>query len=140
MINKMINKTIKKTKQLMTMIKKFSDLSNNLVNSNYKDENKNKEENNVLKTTTNSAVKKSQEIKDNIDLPDAIETTLQKSGYCFIGNLNDVRYCSEISAKNKCMSGEIFPSMDLCINRILNKLPCIMNKHKVAYFCKIQLN
>ena len=93
-----------------------NNLSNNLVNSNYKDENKNKEENDVLKTTINSAVKKSQEIKDNIDLPDAIETTLQKSGYCFIGNLNDVRYCSEISAKNKCLSGEIFPSMDLCIN------------------------
>ena len=90
--------------------KNLSDLSNNLVNSNYK------EENNILKTTINSAVKKSQDIKDNIDLPDAIETTLQKSGYCFIGNLNDVRYCSEVSAKNKCMSGEIFPSMDLCIN------------------------
>ena len=111
MINKMINKTIKKTKQLMTHRKSY-DLSNNLVNSNYKDENK---ENNILKTTINSAVK-SQDIRDNIDLPDAIETTLQKSGYCFIGNLNDVRYCSEVSAKNKCMSGEIFPSMDLCIN------------------------
>tara|TARA_E500000178_G_scaffold247891_1_gene244488 strand:- start:5 stop:691 length:687 start_codon:yes stop_codon:yes gene_type:complete len=96
--------------------KNLSDLSNNLVNSNYKDENKNKEENNILKKSINSAIKKSQELKDNIDLPDAIETTLQKSGYCFIGKLNDVRYCSEVSAKNKCLSGEIFPSMDLCIN------------------------
>ena len=89
---------------------------NKINNQNKQIDNQNNDQKNLLKETINSPVNNSKKIQDNIDLPDAIETTLQKSGYCFIGNLNDVRYCSEISAKNKCLSGEIFPSMDLCIN------------------------
>ena len=84
-----------------------------------KNNTKNEGDKNILKNTIEFTKEKSNTIKKNIDdieLPDAIETDFQKSGYCFVGKLNDVRYCSEVSARNKCMSGEIFPSMDLCIN------------------------
>jgi hypothetical protein len=37
-------------------------------------------------------------------------------GYCFIGEQNNQRYCSDITEANQCASGDIFPTMDICIN------------------------
>lgn len=37
-------------------------------------------------------------------------------GYCFIGQQRDTRYCSEISQAHQCASGDVFPTMDMCIN------------------------
>jgi hypothetical protein len=37
-------------------------------------------------------------------------------GYCFIGQQNNRRYCSDITESNQCASGDIFPTMDICIN------------------------
>ena len=39
-----------------------------------------------------------------------------KSGFCFIGNDRGNRSCIEVSPNDKCMSGDIFPSMDVCVN------------------------
>ena len=48
--------------------------------------------------------------------PEPVQSASQQHGYCYIGKINDSRYCTKVTAKNKCMSGDIFPSMDLCIN------------------------
>lgn len=37
-------------------------------------------------------------------------------GHCFIGQQYNQRYCAEISEAHQCASGDIFPTMDLCIN------------------------
>ena len=37
-------------------------------------------------------------------------------GYCFIGQQRNQRYCSEISEAHQCASGDVFPTMDMCIN------------------------
>lgn len=37
-------------------------------------------------------------------------------GYCFIGQQRNTRYCSEISEAHQCASGDVFPTMDMCIN------------------------
>jgi hypothetical protein len=37
-------------------------------------------------------------------------------GYCYIGEDRGHRSCADISDENLCMSGEIFPSRDLCVN------------------------
>lgn len=37
------------------------------------------------------------------------------NGYCFIGNEDNKRNCTEIYEGNICMSGEIFPSQQLCM-------------------------
>jgi hypothetical protein len=37
-------------------------------------------------------------------------------GYCFIGQQNNKRYCSGIMEAHQCASGDIFPTMDKCIN------------------------
>ena len=39
-----------------------------------------------------------------------------KSGWCFIGEDRGFRSCIRVGENNKCMSGDIFPSQEICIN------------------------
>jgi hypothetical protein len=39
-----------------------------------------------------------------------------KSGWCYIGEDNGFRACSEIGVNDMCMSGEVFPTRDICMN------------------------
>lgn len=63
----------------------------------------------------------SSEVKDTINKkektdPVPLQTSTLEHGYCYIGKNNNLRNCAKVSSKNKCMSGDIFPTMDLCIN------------------------
>jgi hypothetical protein len=39
-----------------------------------------------------------------------------KAGWCFIGEDRGFRTCSEVGENDKCMSGDIFPSQEICMN------------------------
>ena len=39
-----------------------------------------------------------------------------KAGWCFIGTDKGFRSCAYVSESDKCMSGEIFPSQQVCVN------------------------
>jgi hypothetical protein len=39
-----------------------------------------------------------------------------KSGYCYVGEDRGFRSCIEVGESTKCMSGEIFPTMEVCVN------------------------
>lgn len=39
-----------------------------------------------------------------------------QAGWCYIGEDRGFRSCAQVSASDKCMSGDIFPSQELCIN------------------------
>ena len=40
----------------------------------------------------------------------------QKSGYCYIGSERDYRTCMYVGRNDVCKSGEIYPTMDICVN------------------------
>jgi len=40
----------------------------------------------------------------------------QSSGWCYIGEDRGYRSCSQVGVDDKCMSGDIFPSQELCMN------------------------
>jgi len=40
----------------------------------------------------------------------------QKAGYCYIGEDRGFRSCLNVGEGDMCMSGDIFPSMDICVN------------------------
>lgn len=44
-----------------------------------------------------------------------------KSGYCYIGDERGFRNCIKVTDQDKCMSGNIFPTMDVCINPSIRK-------------------
>ena len=39
-----------------------------------------------------------------------------KSGYCYVGKDRGHRSCVKIDENNTCMSGDIFPSQEICVN------------------------
>ena len=39
-----------------------------------------------------------------------------KAGWCFVGEDRGIRTCAEVGVNDECMSGDIFPSQELCIN------------------------
>jgi len=44
-----------------------------------------------------------------------------KSGYCYVGQDRGYRSCVSVKPDDTCMSGDIFPSMDICINPSLRE-------------------
>tara|TARA_Y100000389_G_scaffold204573_1_gene258063 strand:+ start:9651 stop:10334 length:684 start_codon:yes stop_codon:yes gene_type:complete len=73
--------------------------------------------------STEKAIKNAQKNKSNLNTapePDDAMSSTQKSqnkaGYCYIGEDRGFRSCIKVGEGDKCMSGEIFPSQDICIN------------------------
>ena len=54
-------------------------------------------------------VKTSQEIVDKAGV-------LEEQGYCYIGTDRGIRSCIDVTPGDKCMSGQIFPRRDICVN------------------------
>jgi hypothetical protein len=51
--------------------------------------------------------------------PDESSSSVQstgKAGWCYIGMDRNTRSCSQVGVNDLCMSGDIFPSQDICMN------------------------
>ena len=46
-----------------------------------------------------------------------------KSGFCYVGEGEGSRHCVSVTEKDVCMSGDVFPTMDVCINPKLRTRP-----------------
>lgn len=69
-----------------------------------------------LVDTNNSNNSNSNNNTNKQNEPQPIRSNKSQQGYCYIGKINDTRYCSKVSGKAECMSGDIYPTMDICIN------------------------
>jgi hypothetical protein len=45
-----------------------------------------------------------------------MSSTTGKSGWCYIGEERGYRTCAEVGVNDTCMSGDIFPSQQICVN------------------------
>lgn len=62
--------------------------------------------------------------KSSTVVPDTADSSIQglgKAGWCFVGEDKDIRKCAEIGVNEQCMSGNIFPTKDLCMNPNIRK-------------------
>ena len=74
---------------------------------------------NDLEQAFEAAKGKNKNKKANIksDTSDSIiQKKAGKAGWCFIGEQDSIRSCVEVTANETCMSGNIFPSRDICVN------------------------
>lgn len=84
---------------------------------NYKNrQNRNKMDNSFLDQSVPNITK-----PEEIPEPDESGSRTQKkfnkkSGYCYIGEDRGFRNCIEVGENDVCMSGDIFPSQEICIN------------------------
>jgi hypothetical protein len=71
------------------------------------------------KSSLNKALSKSKSNEDGDYEPNEAASSIHetgKAGWCFIGEDRGHRTCSKVSETDKCMSGDIFPSQQICIN------------------------
>jgi hypothetical protein len=71
--------------------------------------------------------KVSKQNKDADVMPDDSGSTVQqskgagKAGWCFTGEDRGFRSCVKVGINDECMSGDIFPSKDICVNPSLRE-------------------
>lgn len=104
-----------------TIKKGASILKNASLPNNIKENNENMNENTMTNILDNKLNTKKDKNKIVLEpLPDSSNSSIQnkpKKNYCFIGtNSNGIRTCAEMYDSDKCMSGDIFPSLDICMN------------------------
>jgi hypothetical protein len=76
----------------------------------------------------NNAVKKQDNNTDTDEpQPDEAGSRTQaskanlKSGFCYIGEDRGFRRCIKVGEGDKCMSGDIFPTDEICVNPSLRE-------------------
>lgn len=69
----------------------------------------------ALQKTINTDNNKDDVEDDHVD-DDSDNDVTSKSGYCFVGKSKNKRYCSKLDSKSQCMSGDIYPTLEKCIN------------------------
>ena len=75
---------------------------------------------NILEKTLNEPpLPPSASIILNDEATSAIQSGVTKAGWCFIGEDRAFRSCAYVNETDQCMSGNIFPSKDICINPTL---------------------
>lgn len=66
--------------------------------------------------TTNDQVNRPSRSRPTVAPDSSSSTTQGRSGYCYVGMYGGVRSCAEVDSATECMSGDIFPTLDVCIN------------------------
>ena len=91
--------------------------SNTSVSStNFEEKEELQEAKNSLKKTLNNQNKNEGEDEYEPNEASSSVHAVGKAGWCFIGEDRGYRTCSKVEVNDKCMSGDIFPSQQLCIN------------------------
>ena len=93
----------------------------NIINDKIKLDNVDKSEQCSTDKAVNDAGKDGEEVINLIpvsnDTNDPIQSQSKtKSGSCYIGTDKGFRNCVNIGEGDKCMSGDIFPTLEMCIN------------------------
>lgn len=79
-------------------------------------------QNNTLNNTLNTATANYYMNNMNNSLYEADESTSKiqsggnKSGWCYIGEDRGFRSCVQVGQQDTCMSGDIFPTQEICVN------------------------
>jgi len=81
--------------------------------TNYISENERLQKDSLSRALEHSS-KNIQQVKPD-DSRSSIQTT-GKPGWCYIGEDQGIRTCSEIGVNDVCMSGDIFPTQSVCVN------------------------
>jgi len=76
-------------------------------------------ENTVNKAINSSTAQKQKVNGEDYQADDATSTIQNggpKSGWCYIGEDRGFRSCAEVGVNDTCMSGDIFPTQEICVN------------------------
>jgi hypothetical protein len=70
----------------------------------------------TLNKALNSSSQQSQQDYQANEASSSVHASSGKAGWCFVGVDRGFRTCAEVGVNDICMSGEIFPSQEICMN------------------------
>ena len=74
-------------------------------------------QNNALNRALNtSSSQQSQSQNRDYEANEASSSVIGKAGWCYIGEDRGFRSCTQVGVNDVCMSGDIFPSNEICVN------------------------
>lgn len=76
---------------------------------------------NKLQKDINEDNKPSNTVPEPDDVTSKTQKVKGKSGFCYIGEDRGFRSCIEVGENDACMSGDIFPTNEICINPSLRE-------------------
>jgi hypothetical protein len=89
----------------------------NISNSNLKSSSITQPPNNTSNDSLNKALHDNQPNNDyQANEAESSVNHSGKSGWCYIGSDRGFRSCAQVGINDTCMSGDIFPSKEICIN------------------------
>lgn len=128
-IKKTVDNTAKGSKDVIDVAKNAADdavddTEELLTGKQKKEHEKNKKDNENLAKAVDEPPKpkQTQEV-----VPDDAGSSLQqskgagKAGWCFVGEDRGFRSCVQVGINDDCVSGDIFPSKDICVNPSLRE-------------------
>jgi hypothetical protein len=76
------------------------------------------QQNHLENDTLNKALNTSKQSHNDYEAQSASSSvhTADKPGWCYVGEDRGYRTCSQVGVNDQCMSGDIFPSQELCMN------------------------
>lgn len=76
---------------------------------------------NALNKALNTRKRSAQQTMNDYEADDSLSQIQgrNKSGWCYIGEDRGFRSCVEVGPNDTCMSGDIFPTQEICINPTL---------------------
>jgi len=74
---------------------------------------------NALNKASNLSSPPSAPKPDSSENPIQNPITINKSGWCLVGEYKGRRGCIEVAEQDKCLSGQVYPSQKMCLNPVL---------------------
>jgi hypothetical protein len=113
-----VNKTANIIDSGLTDIQKIT--PNKIMGTPVISDTQSKQQTNSLNEALNKSSSNNQNLVNNYE-PNEANSSVNlsgtgKSGWCYIGVDRGFRSCAQVGVNDKCMSGEIFPSKEICIN------------------------
>lgn len=73
---------------------------------------------NIQQNPLNQALNNSSQQQDYqaMEASSSVHASSGKAGWCFVGVDRGIRTCAEVGVNDICMSGDIFPSQEICMN------------------------
>jgi preprotein translocase subunit SecG len=73
-------------------------------------------QNTALSRALNTSQQTQKDPNNDYEANEASSSVIGKAGWCYIGEDRGFRTCSQVGVNDVCMSGDIFPSNEICIN------------------------
>jgi len=100
----------------LTALQAKSSIKGQSVNQEQQPPSQNIQQSTLNKALNSSSQQSQQQDYQAMEASSSVHASSGKAGWCFVGLDRGIRTCAEVGVNDTCMSGDIFPSQEICMN------------------------